>query len=101
MKMKQALTTTPSQKAVAKLSKWRDELKLQAHLFNADAKDQWKQIEKDWQLLESEAKRLAPEAKKAARVPAATLRPLLRKLETSLQHIREGVERHHADTKHS
>lgn len=30
------------------LERLRDEVKVQAHLFKADMKDQWKKVESDW-----------------------------------------------------
>ena len=71
-------------KHIEKLTQWRDELKLQAHLFNAEAKEQWKQLEKDWELLESEVKRIAPVARRAVADTAKATTPLMRKIETSL-----------------
>lgn len=37
-----------TQKEIEALKQLRDELKLQAHLFKAEAKDQWEKAESSW-----------------------------------------------------
>jgi len=87
----------PTTTYIAKLTQWRDELKLQAHLFSAEAKQEWAHLEKDWTLLESEIKKIAPDAIKAAAITAITAPPLFKKIDAALQRIREGVARHHSE----
>ncbi len=51
---------------VKNLEQSRDELKLQAHLFNAEVKDEWDQLENKWEHFASEVRpaiRAAGEAK--------------------------------------
>jgi len=77
------------------LATLRDELKLQIHLFDAEARQRWEEIEKDWQLIRSEIEGLKPVAARAATRATFASKPLLRKIETALFQIREGIERHH------
>ncbi len=85
----------PALTALETLAPRRDDLKLQRHLFPADAKEQWEHIEKDLQILESEAKRLAIESKKTFVEAAKDIAPLIQKIEASLLRVQEGVRRHH------
>jgi chromosome segregation ATPase len=63
-----------------KLATLRDELKLQIHLFSAEARQLWAELEKDWQLINFEIK---------------DSKPQMKKIENALIQIREGIERHH------
>jgi hypothetical protein len=45
--------------AHSKLAQFRDELKLQIHLFKADAMDEWHGLEKKWRDFTHEVDRLA------------------------------------------
>ncbi|MGZ3687211.1 MAG: hypothetical protein ACXWP5_10165 [Bdellovibrionota bacterium] len=74
----------------------RDELKLKAHLFNAEMRQSWEKVEKELQALQSEAKKVAPSAKLAFTQSATALEPLLAQVETSLVKIREAFERQNA-----
>ncbi len=47
---------------VAKLKTWRDELKVQAHLFKAETKDEWNDLEKKMENLVDTAKKMESEA---------------------------------------
>lgn len=78
-----------------RLAGLRDELKLQLHLFDAETRQRWVELEKDWQLILSEAERLKPAAARAILRASLATKPLLEKFENSLLRIREGVERHH------
>jgi hypothetical protein len=72
---------------MSQLKTLRDELKLQAHLFNAELTEAWEKVQKDLEVVESETRtsfssRSAPE-------------PLLKQIEGTLERIREGVARNH------
>ena len=41
---------------VEKLKQQRDELKLRAHLFKADTRDEWEKVEEQWQHFQNRAK---------------------------------------------
>ena len=69
----------------------RDELELQLHLFDSEARQKWEVLEKDWQLIHSEIEGLKP----AAMQVKLALQPFLEKIEISLIQIREGLQRHH------
>jgi len=43
---------------LAKLKQRRDELKLQAHLFKAETRDEWEEVEDQWQHLQSRVKQV-------------------------------------------
>ena len=64
----------------------RDELKLHAHLFKAEAKDEWKRIEGDWRKLKGQ---LAP-AKRATKQSAKDIKGATRLL---LKSVKKGYAR--------
>lgn len=45
----------------------RDRLKLQAHLFKADAKDEWDKVEKKWHQFKGNSQHAGHEAKTASK----------------------------------
>jgi RNA polymerase-binding transcription factor DksA len=77
------------------LKQMRDELKVRTHLFDSEMKEQWKKFEKDWDLVRSEIKKITPQAKRALTRSALAARPLLTRINQSLERIQEGFERHH------
>ena len=77
------------------LESLHDQLKVKAHLFKAELKDRWVEVEKDFQTLRSEAEQLRPVAARAAARALTASKPLLSKIELSLNHIRDEFKRHH------
>ncbi len=43
---------------LARLKQQRDELKLQAHLFKAETRDEWEKVEDQWQHFQGRAKQV-------------------------------------------
>jgi len=81
--MKQMKTQTA---IVQDLERLRDELKVQAHLFKGEAKQEWEKLEKDMQTLRQQSKPIQVAAEKsAAEVQAAT--------KLLFQTIKHGYER--------
>lgn len=54
-------------KLLGEIEQDRDELKLQAHLFKADAKDEWDKIEKKWHQLKSNSQHVGHETKEVSK----------------------------------
>lgn len=54
-------------KLFAELEQDRDRLKLQAHLFKADAKDEWDKVEKKWHKFKGNSQHVGHEAKLASK----------------------------------
>lgn len=69
----------------------RDELKLQAHLFKAEARDQWQELEGRWQALRGHAERLrdAAEISEAELELAGQL--LVDSLKSGYQRLRQSL----------
>ncbi len=73
------------------LKKTRDELRVQAHLFKAEAKDQWEELEEKW----NEARRDMAPALKAAKEASGNVgeanRLLLNEIKEGYKKIRERM----------
>jgi hypothetical protein len=54
-------------KLLGEIEQERDEMKLQAHLFKADAKDEWDKIEKKWHQLKSNSQHVGLETKQVSK----------------------------------
>jgi hypothetical protein len=80
---------------LARLATMRDELQVQLHLLDTELKQKWERVNRDWHLIQAEIKSLAPDARVAARRSIRVTRPLISRIEKSLQRIREGLERNH------
>ena len=63
-----------------KLAQFRDEVKLQAHLFKAEALDEWHRLEKKWERFTSEVDRLAEATDDSDENTGAFARTLLEEL---------------------
>jgi hypothetical protein len=81
-----------------RLKTLRDEVKVQAHLFDTEMRTRWKKFEKDWKLIQSETRRIAPEATKVFSESVKLTKPLFSRIEKSLGRIQAGIERHHKKT---
>lgn len=78
---------------IKSLEQLRDELKVQAHLFKAEAKDHWEKLEKDWHRFVGEftpAKRAvaetSDEVRSAANLLLGSLRDGYEKIKLSMTH---------------
>ena len=51
---------------IDRLKQERDELRLQSHLFKAELRDEWEEVESKWRYLEHRLETLAEDAKESA-----------------------------------
>lgn len=73
---------------VQRLIQQRDELKLQAHLFGMEAKEQWHSAEQNWQHLRAKAKVVGAEASHSGGEIKAALEDVLMEIDEAYQRIR-------------
>lgn len=66
------------------LKTWRDELNLQAHLFKAEAKDEWNDLEKKMNHLMDSAKKVDADASNAVTQMATDAKQNISKLSQQL-----------------
>ncbi len=78
-------------KMIAKLRQQRDELKLQAHLMKADAKDEWREVEDQWQKLENRFQRAQAAGAEAGDDVAEGLRTLGGKIQEGFDKVRRSI----------
>lgn len=71
----------------------RDELALQAHLFKAEARDRWQQLEPQWQALCSRVDEAKSAAVKSEGEAEASLSLLVDSLKTGYANIRNALKR--------
>lgn len=74
-------------KLLNELQQNRDELKLQAHLFKADTKDEWDALEKKWHHFKGSARHLGYEAKASSKDVLAATQLLGEELKASYKRI--------------
>jgi SMC interacting uncharacterized protein involved in chromosome segregation len=74
------------------LSQKRDELMLQAHLFKAEARDEWHKLEKRWQRFTSEIDRLADATDDTDDNVNAFVRALAIEVEEGYHGLRESLK---------
>jgi hypothetical protein len=65
----------------------RDRLKLQAHLFKADATDEWDKIEKKWHQLKGNTQHVGQEAKEVSKDLLAATQLLGEEIKTGYKRI--------------
>ena len=73
------------------LKQARDELKLQAHLFRADAKDHWEELEEKWNEARREMKPALDAAKEASGNISEANSLLLSEIKEGYKKIRENL----------
>jgi hypothetical protein len=76
---------------VQKLKQQRDELKLQAHLFRADANDEWEKAEKRWTHFQARSKQVGDAAGDAGEGIAEAARGLGREILAGYDRIRKTL----------
>ena len=82
---------TEVEKLVAQIKQERDEIVLQAHLFQADAKDEWQKIDKQWEHFKFKAEQVGKEAKGASEDVYAAAKILGEEIMESFQRIRRTL----------
>jgi hypothetical protein len=73
------------------LRQMRDEMKLQAHLGKADAKDAWEDVEKRWQHLEGRLRVLRDASKEEFADVADAAKLLMEEIRRGYQHVKKLV----------
>ena len=73
------------------LEQSRDELKLQAHLFNAEVKDDWNELEKKWEHLASEVRPAMRAAKEASENISEANKLLMEEIRNGFQNIKSKL----------
>jgi hypothetical protein len=73
------------------LRQMRDEMKLQAHLGKADAKDAWEDVEKRWQHLEGRLRVLRNASKEELADVADAAKLLIEEIRRGYQHVKKLV----------
>jgi len=79
------------EKLVAQVKQERDEILLKAHLFQADAKDEWHKVDKQWEHFKSKAGQVGKEAKGATDDVSAAAKLLGEEIIKSFQRIRKTL----------
>lgn len=75
-----------------RLAQMRDELKLQAHLFKAEARDEWHALEKSWQHFTAEVDRDARLTEDSEENFNAMLRTLAADVEEGFKTLLENLK---------
>ena len=78
---------------IRSLEQLRDELKLQAHLFKADARERWIELEQQWDRLQDELKPVRGAAEGAARDISAAAANLFDTFRDSYDKLRKSLPR--------
>lgn len=92
--MKNDITDTAKievEKIVEQVKQERDEMILKAHLFKADAKDEWAKVDKQLEHLKSKAEQVGKEAKGASGDVTAAVKLLGEEIMKSFQRIRKTL----------
>ena len=76
---------------LAKLRQQRDELKLQAHLFKAETRDEWEKVEDQWQNLQSRAKQVGAAGGEAGEDIGKALKSLGEEMMEGYRKIRKSL----------
>lgn len=71
------------------LEQTRDELKLQAHLGAAEAREVWAKLEKNWEHLESRLKRVGHATQESAEDIEEATKTLVEEIKAGYQRIRD------------
>jgi hypothetical protein len=92
--MKNDLTETAKvevAKIIEQVKQERDEMALKAHLFKADAKDEWVKVDKEWEHFKSKAEQVGKEAKGASGDVTAAAKLLGEEIIKSFKRIRKTL----------
>lgn len=76
------------------LSRLRDELRLQSHLFKAEARDLWREAESRWHHLEEEAQTLAQAVDRSSAELSTAATLLGGALKDTYQNLRNALRTH-------
>lgn len=76
---------------LAKLKQQRDELKLQAHLFKAETRDDWEKVEDQWQHFQSRAKQVSNASGEVGEEIASAVRDLGHEIREGYKKIQRSL----------
>lgn len=79
------------EKIVQQVKQERDEMMLKAHLFKAEAKDEWAKVDKEWEHFKSKTEQVGNEAKGASGDLSAAAKLLGEEIIKSFQRIRKTL----------
>jgi hypothetical protein len=79
------------EKLLGEIEQDRDRLKLQAHLFKADAKDEWDKIEKKWHHFKGHSNHVSKEAKGASKDLLAATQILAEEIKAGYKRIMRSL----------
>ena len=92
--MKNDITETAKieiEKIVEQVKQESDEMILKAHLFKAEAKDEWAKVDKEWEHLKSKSEQVGKEAKGASGDVSAAAKLLGEEIIKSFKRIRKTL----------
>ena len=81
----------PILKEIKSLEQIRGELKVQAHLFKAEVKEEWKKVEQDWKTLKREIHPAKQAARQSKLEIKASTQKLLRTLKSSYERVKKTL----------
>lgn len=76
---------------LAKLKQQRDELKLQAHLFKAETRDEWEKVEDKWQRFQGRARQVSDTGGEVGEELATAVRSLGNEIVEGYRRIRRSL----------
>ena len=76
---------------IAKLRQQRDELKLQTHLFKAEAKDEWDKAEQHWKHVQVKSREAGDKTSHVGEEIVDTLKNVGREIHQGYKKIRETL----------
>ena len=85
------MNTQEADTQFSNLKRLRDELKLQAHLFKAEARDEWERIEKDFVQVEQRFGQLKETAKESAKEIEGATERLLDSVKTGYEKLKSHI----------
>jgi hypothetical protein len=80
---------------IAALRTLRDELRVKAHLFKADLRDEWAKVEARFEVVESELRHFGKEAEVPVEIAGDAARLLITEAREALERIRERSKHLH------
>ena len=85
------MNTQEADTQFSNLKRLRDELKLQAHFFKAEARDEWERIEKDFVQVEQRFGQLKETAKESAKEIEGATERLLDSVKTGYEKLKSHI----------
>jgi hypothetical protein len=76
---------------IAKLKQQRDELKLQAHLFKAETREEWDKAEVQWKQVQERSRRIGDTTGQVGEEIAGTLKNVGREIQEGYNRIRRKM----------